>query len=126
MSNSNNSKEEQSKNHEEYCYYCGEFLEYSSIKDHAKCQNYNNPVYFNDYEMANLIGMYAAGVRLGLIGGDCTGEIAKKLQLWCKKYGFPRGNNHQMQIDEVTFDDNWSKWLSKILKSAPQPNNLPK
>ena len=102
------------------CFYCGR--QYSPSFNHDHCKKYyNKPIYLDDHEMANLIGLYALGVISGFIVGDCTYEIANKFQLWCKKYGFPWGNNWGMKIDETTFDDDWRLCLYKIRESSDDP-----
>ena len=103
------------------CFYCGTHYDTPVDHDQSKCLEYNKPIYFSEYQMANLIAMYALGVRAGLIGGDCTFEIADKLQLWCKKYGFPRRNNLGMKIDESTYDDEFGCWLANIRESSTDP-----
>jgi len=104
----------------EYCIYCGYPLVDSVKENHIYCEKEYKPFYLNDYEMANLIGMYVFGSKLELIGGDGAEDIGHKLQQWCKRYGFPKGNNLRLKIDETTFDDRLGIWLMKIRGSAPQ------
>ena len=106
-----------------YCFYCGVPcypVTHHGYVEHNLCKNYQKPIYFDEQEMGALIGMYALGFRLGLIGGDVSYYIARKLQLWCKKYGFPQRSSFGMKIDETTFDDDYASWLANIRESSTE------
>ncbi|HSF27797.1 MAG TPA: hypothetical protein VLA53_02085 [Nitrosopumilaceae archaeon] len=106
-----------------YCIYCGQTIypvHHPGYRRHNLCKKGLNPIYFNESEMGALIGMCALGFRLGLIGGDGAWDIATKLQLWCKKYGFPRWSIFGMKIDETTFDQDAYHWLRNLRESSSE------
>ena len=102
----------------EGCQYCG-WLKLPDVEHNEEfCKKNYHPIYLNNYQMGNLIGLFALIDRSSLSNGDWAGEIPMKLQDWCKRYGFPLGDNHGHKIDSTTWHEYWSVWLENIRCSS--------